>query len=83
MPAVFRPCIADYGIRFIVVEPLPGIKVDGVALWLDNESPVIGVSVRFDRIDAFWFTLMHEFSHIYHGDALSFDYESSGRRRLG
>ena len=65
--------LADYGIRFIVVEPLPGIKVDGVALWLDNESPVIGVSVRFDRIDAFWFTLMHEFSHIYHGDALSFD----------
>ena len=65
--------LADYGIRFIVVEPLPGIKVDGVAFWLDNESPVIGVSVRFDRIDAFWFTLMHEFSHIYHGDALSFD----------
>ena len=70
--------LADYGIRFIVVEPLSGIKVDGVAFWLDNESPVIGVSVRFDRIDAFWYTLMHEFSHIYHGDALSFDTELVG-----
>ena len=70
--------LAKYGIRFIVVEPLPGIRVDGVAFWLNDESPVIGVSLRFDRIDAFWYTLMHEFSHIYHGDALSVDTELVG-----
>ena len=65
--------LASYGIRFVVVEPLPGAKIDGAAMWLDASSPIIALSVRFDRIDAFWFTLMHEFAHIKHGDALSVD----------
>jgi HTH-type transcriptional regulator / antitoxin HigA len=65
--------LAAYGIRFVVVEPLPSAKIDGAAFWLDANSPVIALSVRFDRIDAFWFTLMHEFAHIKNGDALSVD----------
>ena len=65
--------LASYGIRFVVVEPLPGVKIDGAAFWLDASSPVIALSVRFDRMDAFWFTLMHEFFHIKHGDAWSVD----------
>jgi HTH-type transcriptional regulator/antitoxin HigA len=67
--------LASYGIRFVVVEPLPGVKIDGAAFWLDSTSPVIALSIRFDRVDAFWFTLMHEFAHIKHGDALSVDSE--------
>ncbi len=67
--------LASYGIRFVVVEPLPGVKIDGAAFWLDPNSPVIALSVRFDRVDAFWFTLMHEFAHIKYGDALSVDSE--------
>jgi len=58
--------LAAYGVRMVVVEPLAGTKVDGVALWLDNKSPVIGVSIRYDRIDGFWFTLCHELAHIIH-----------------
>jgi HTH-type transcriptional regulator / antitoxin HigA len=65
--------LSEHGIRFIVIEPLPGVKMDGASFWLDDESPVIAVSVRHDRIDAFWFTLMHEFKHIEHQDAYSFD----------
>ena len=65
--------LAAYGIRFVVVEPLAGGKIDGAAFWLDATSPVTALSLRFDRIDAFWFTLMHEFAHIKHGDALSVD----------
>lgn len=61
------------GIRFVVVEPLPGAKIDGAAFWLDEKNPVIAVSIRHDRIDAFWFTVMHEFAHIKHGDLLSAD----------
>jgi HTH-type transcriptional regulator/antitoxin HigA len=64
--------LASFGIRFVVVEPLPGTKVDGAAFWIDGK-PVIAVSVRWDRIDAFWLTVMHEFVHIKHGDALSVD----------
>lgn len=59
--------LAKYGIRFVIVEPLPGSKVDGVALWQDDQ-PIIGLSARFDRIDNFWFTLFHELSHVKHRD---------------
>ena len=65
--------LSDYGIRFVVVEPLPGARIDGAAFWLDESSPVIAVSLRFDRMDSFWFTVMHEFSHICNGDSLSVD----------
>lgn len=74
LPDVF----ARYGIRFIVVEPLPGAKIDGAAFWLDEDSPAIAVSMRYDRVDAFWFTVMHECSHVRHVDALSIDTEIVG-----
>jgi HTH-type transcriptional regulator/antitoxin HigA len=64
--------LAYYGIRFAVIEPLPGAKIDGAAFWI-GDSPAIAISARWDRIDAFWFTVMHEFMHIKHGDAVSFD----------
>lgn len=61
------------GIRYVVVEPLPTVKIDGAAFWLDSESPVIVMSLRFDNIGSFWFTLLHELDHIEHKDAFSFD----------
>jgi HTH-type transcriptional regulator/antitoxin HigA len=64
--------LAYYGIRFVIIEPLPGARIDGAAFWLDEYSPVIAISARWDRIDAFWFTVIHEFMHIKNGDA-SFD----------
>jgi HTH-type transcriptional regulator/antitoxin HigA len=64
--------LATFGIRFVVVELLPNAKIDGAAFWIDGE-PVIAVSVRHDRIDNFWFTVMHEFSHVKHNDAYSVD----------
>jgi HTH-type transcriptional regulator / antitoxin HigA len=45
---------------------VPGGKIDGVCSWLDRQSPVIGMSLRFDRIDNFWFVLRHECSHVLH-----------------
>lgn len=61
------------GIRFVVVEPLQSCRVDGVAMWLDSRSPAIGMSLRFDRVDSFWFTLCHELSHIRHRDEAPLD----------
>jgi HTH-type transcriptional regulator/antitoxin HigA len=65
--------LSRYGIRLVVVEPLPTVKMDGASFWLDEHSPVIVLSVRFDRVDAFWFTLFHEFKHIEYGHNYSFD----------
>ncbi len=70
--------MADYGVRLVVVEPLPGAKIDGATFWLNDDSPVIAVSVRYDRIDAFWYTVMHEVAHVQNKDALSVDTDLSG-----
>ena len=69
VPAV----LAKAGIRYVVVEPLPTVKIDGAAFWLDSKSPVIAMSIRSDNIGSFWFALMHELDHIEHKDTFSFD----------
>lgn len=63
----------EAGVRYVIVEPLPNAKIDGVCFWLDDNSPVIGMSLRFDRIDNFWFVLRHELEHAlrYHGRSAS------------
>jgi HTH-type transcriptional regulator/antitoxin HigA len=60
VPRVLEEC----GVRLVFVESLPGGKIDGVCLWLNDKSPVIGMSLRFDRIDNFWFVLRHECEHV-------------------
>ncbi|MBI1953319.1 MAG: helix-turn-helix domain-containing protein [Candidatus Omnitrophica bacterium] len=56
--------LAECGIRFVLVEVLPSSKIDGVCSWLDEYSPIIGMSLRLDRIDNFWFVLRHEIEHV-------------------
>ena len=56
--------LAENGIRFVIVEALTGSKIDGVCFWLNETSPVIGMSLRYDRIDNFWFVLRHEIEHV-------------------
>ena len=58
------------GIRFLIVEALPSSRIDGVCFWLDNKSPVVALSLRGDRIDNFWFTLIHELKHVEHRHGL-------------
>lgn len=62
--------LAEAGIRFLVVEHLPTTRIDGVAFWLDAKAPVIALSLRYDRIDWFWFTLAHELGHLSRRDGL-------------
>src|SRR3954447_20780197 len=73
--------LADLGVRLVVVEPLPRTRLDGAAFWLQEDQPVIGLSVRYDRIDWFWHTLAHELSHIRHGDNRSVDANLVGESR--
>lgn len=65
VPRLLEEC----GVRFVVVEPLPGSKIDGVCFWLNAWSPVVGLSLRLDRIDNFWFVLRHELEHVLSRDA--------------
>ena len=60
--------LAQVGIRFVLLQHLPRTKIDGATIWLTPDQPVIAVSTRYDRIDHFWFTLMHEIGHVKAGD---------------
>lgn len=56
--------LAEHGIRLVVVEHLPKSRIDGACLWLDGNSPVVALSMRYERMDWFWFTLLHELKHV-------------------
>ena len=62
--------LAESGIRFLIVEAIPSSKIDGVCFWLNEFSPVIALTMRFDRIDNFWFVLRHELEHVICGHGL-------------
>ena len=59
-----RDLLFQHGIGFEVVPHLPKTYLDGAALLLDDGEPVIGLTLRYDRIDNFWFTLLHEMAHV-------------------
>lgn len=49
----------------VIIEPhLPGTRLDGATFFTDS-NPVIGLTLRYDRLDNFWFTLAHELSHVH------------------
>jgi HTH-type transcriptional regulator/antitoxin HigA len=60
--------MAEAGVRLVFVEALSGSKMDGACFWLDETKPVIGMTLRFDRIDNFWFVLRHEIEHVLRED---------------
>jgi HTH-type transcriptional regulator/antitoxin HigA len=75
--------LLECGVRFLLVETLSSAKIDGVCLWLDEHSPVVAISSRFDRIDNFWFVLRHEIEHVLqcHGQRVAaLDAELEGDR---
>lgn len=50
----------------VVIEPhLKGTHLDGVALVDTDGTPIVGMTLRYDRVDYFWFTLLHEVAHIW------------------
>jgi len=59
--------LAQVGVRLVYVEALPGAKIDGCAFFLDDGTPVIGLSGRGKRMDKILFTLLHEIAHLVFG----------------
>lgn len=61
--------LAEGGVRFLLIEGLPHGRIDGVCFWLDQKSPVIAISMRFDRLDHLWYITGHECGHVKNHDA--------------
>ncbi len=61
--------LAECGVRLVIVEPIPGSQIQGVCFWInDGKSPVIGLTLKGDQIDKFWFDLWHEITHVLRED---------------
>lgn len=65
-PLHARDQLAALGIKLIHVPHLPRTYLDGGVFYL-AEGPVIALTLRHDRIDYFWFTLMHDLAHLVLG----------------
>lgn len=55
----------EFRIILLYIDNIPGMKTDAVTFILESGHPVVGMSLRYARYDYFWFTLMHELSHIH------------------
>ncbi|MGI4876614.1 MAG: ImmA/IrrE family metallo-endopeptidase [Janthinobacterium lividum] len=56
--------LAERGIALVVLRHLTGTYLDGAAMRRSDGIFVIALTLRHDRIDNFWFTLLHEFAHV-------------------
>ena len=56
--------LRERGVPVVIVPHYKHSKIDGGVVILDGGRPAIGLSLRYDRIDYFWFTLLHEVAHI-------------------
>jgi len=64
-PLIAKEFLEQNGIKLIVEPHLPKTHVDGAAMLLgDVERPIIALTLRHDRIDNFWFSLLHELAHV-------------------
>lgn len=63
-PGLAREYLAKHGIPLVTVAHLPRTYLDGAALKLADGTPVIGLTLRYDRVDNFWFCLLHELAHV-------------------
>ncbi len=62
-PRYAKEYLEEAGIALAVEPHLTGTHLDGAAL-LSKSGPVIGLTLRYDRLDNFWYVLFHELFHV-------------------
>lgn len=63
-PRLAKEFLGHHGIPLIVLGHLPRTHLDGAALRLPDGRPMVALTLRYDRIDHFWFSLLHELAHV-------------------
>lgn len=62
-PRLAREQLGMAGITLVVEPHFKGTYLDGAAM-LDEGRPIVALTLRHDRLDNFWFVLMHELAHV-------------------
>ena len=63
-PLAAKKLLAKHGICLAIERHLPRTYLDGAALRIGDDRPVVALTLRYDRIDSFWFCLLHELAHV-------------------
>lgn len=64
-PILAKEWLREKGIILVIEPHLKGTLLDGAALKDKDGIPIIGMTLRYDRLDNFWFTLLHEVIHVW------------------
>jgi HTH-type transcriptional regulator / antitoxin HigA len=87
-PKRAQALLLSKGIILVTEKHLSGTYLDGGAMLNRDGRPIIGLTLRFDRLDNFWFVLMHELAHVFLHlvDGLRYDFfdeeETSGEDKI-
>lgn len=82
-PIKAQELLLRHGIILLVEPHFSKTYLDGATILINKDNPVVGLTLRHDRLDNFWFTLMHELAHIslhYDKDVTLFYDEIEGVR---
>ena len=63
-PRLAQEFLRKHGIPLIIEPHLSSTHLDGAAIMYGLNRPIIGLTIRHDRLDNFWYCLMHELAHI-------------------
>jgi HTH-type transcriptional regulator/antitoxin HigA len=55
--------LSSKGIKLVIEPHFAHTKLDGAAI-LQSGVPIVALTLRYDRTDNFWFTLLHECAHV-------------------
>jgi HTH-type transcriptional regulator/antitoxin HigA len=64
-PQLAREFLEEKGVALVIEPHLSGSRLDGAAMLSRNGAPIIGLTLRHDRLDNFWFALLHECIHAW------------------
>jgi HTH-type transcriptional regulator/antitoxin HigA len=70
--------LQEIGVRVVFLSHFAKTRVDGAVTWVDGK-PIIILSLRYDRIDNFYFTLLHEIGHIVKHPGENFEDDLTNR----
>ena len=63
-PQLAKEYLGKQGIHLVTLTHLSKTYLDGAVIFPPGQNPVIGLTLRYDRIDNFWFCLLHELVHL-------------------
>jgi HTH-type transcriptional regulator/antitoxin HigA len=63
-PRLAKEYLAKHGIHLIIEKHLPKTYLDGAVMRMPDGHPIVAMTLRYNRLDNFWFTLAHELAHI-------------------